>query len=81
MYGLYAWAFDHGDAVYSQLPHVKVGMSSNEVRALLGPPDTTYVWEEGSPLQVLHYDMGLLAPDDVRVFLDHDTVTQVTYDL
>jgi len=81
LYGLYAWVFDHGNAVYSKLPQVKVGMSSIEVRTLLGAPDTTYILEEGSRLQVLHYDMGLLAPDDVRVFLDHDTVTHVTYDL
>ena len=45
-YGLYTWAFARGERVYAQLPRLKVGMRAADVRALLGAPDTTYVWAE-----------------------------------
>ena len=65
----------------AKLPCVGVGTSSAEVRALLGALDTSYVREEGARLQVMQYDTGLFAPDDVRVFVGHDSVTIVIYDL
>jgi hypothetical protein len=78
-YGLYAWAFARAERVYAQLPRLHVGMRPAEVRALLGAPDTTYVWT-GPPVAVVwHYDMGPIAPDDVRVFWMQDTVAAVTY--
>ena len=78
---LLAWLFDHGEQVNAKLPRIGVGTSSAEVRALLGALDTSYVREEGARLQVMQYDMGLLAPDDMRVFVDHDSVTIVIYNL
>ncbi|WBA44176.1 hypothetical protein [Hymenobacter canadensis] len=78
-YGLYALVFDRANHIYSKLPQVKAGMSRVEVTALLGVPDTTYAWPEAPYPPVLHYEMGLGAPDDLRVFLDHDSVTAWSY--
>ncbi|AHJ96913.1 hypothetical protein Hsw_1318 [Hymenobacter swuensis DY53] len=54
-------------------------MNQSEVIALLGKPDTAYVWPGEPAAQVLEYAMGFGAPDAARVFLEHDTVTGVTY--
>ena len=78
-YGLYTWLFETGDKIYAKLPQIKTGMSHTAVTALLGVPDTTYAWPDAPYPTVLHYEMGLGAPDAVRVFLDHDTVTTWSY--
>lgn len=78
-YGLYTWLFALGAQRYALLPLVKVGMHSTEVRKLLGTPDTAYVWHEAPYPRILEYDMGFAAPDALRVFLQHDTVTASTY--
>jgi hypothetical protein len=78
-YGLYSWLFARGEYIYERLPQVKVGMPQAAVRTLLGKPDTTYAWSSGSNPQVMEYFMGFGAPDAVRIFLDHDTVTAVIY--
>lgn len=75
---LHAWVAP-GQRVFARLPRVAVGMRTAQVRALLGPPDTTYVWPEAPHPQVLQYDMGPLAPDDVRVLVMNDSVTGVAY--
>lgn len=78
-YGLYTWTFDRGEKIYAQLPRLKVGMRAAEVHALLGAPDTAYVWSEKPVALVWEYDMGFMAPDAVRVFWVQDTVAGVTY--
>ncbi|WP_345232955.1 hypothetical protein [Hymenobacter saemangeumensis] len=47
--------------------------------ALLGAPDTVYAWAEPPAAVVWQYDMGPLAPKDVRAFLVQDTVAGVSY--
>jgi len=54
-------------------------MHRSDVITLLGKPDTAYAWSSKPAPQVLEYFMGFGAPDAVRVFLEHDTVTAVTY--
>jgi hypothetical protein len=83
--GLWAYGewFSKSSRVYAALPQVKVGMRQFQVRQLLSTPDTTYQWPGGdsTAVLVLHYDMGFGAPDAVRVFVAHDTVIAVTYNL
>jgi hypothetical protein len=79
LYWLNEQFFAPGERVFAQLPHVHVGMRTAEVRALLGPPDTTYTWSEAPYPHILQYEMGPLAPDDVRMVVTHDTVTAITY--
>ena len=75
---LHAWLVP-GERVFAQLPRVRMGMREVQVRALLGPPDSTYSWPQAPHPRILQYTMGPLAPDDVRVVVEHDTVTAVTY--
>ena len=79
LYWLNEQSFAPGERVFAQLPHVRVGMRTAEVCALLGPPDTTYTWLEAPSPHILHYEMGPLAPDDVHVVVMHDTVTAIMY--
>ena len=78
-YWLGSVLFGRGNYVYERLPQVKAGMNQSEVIALLGKPDTAYVWPGEPMAQVLEYAIGFGAPDAARVFLEHDTVTGVTY--
>lgn len=78
-YWLYAWLFGRGNYIYERLPQVRKGMRQSEVSTLLGRPDTTYASTIAPYPQVMEYQMGFGAPDAVRVFLDHDTVTAVAY--
>ncbi|WP_303312174.1 hypothetical protein [Hymenobacter sp. BT730] len=55
-------------------------MTQQQVAIILSVPDTVYQWNKNDDsLLVMQYDMGLGAPDDLRVFLHHDTVAAVTY--
>jgi hypothetical protein len=80
---VYGEWFSKSSRVYAALPQVKVGMRQSQVRQLLSTPDTTYQWPGSDSIAflVLHYDMGPLAPDAVRVFVAQDTVVAVYYNL
>jgi uncharacterized protein YaeQ len=73
-----AW-FRKSSRVYAALPQVKVGMKKRQVTRILSAPDTTYQWPGNDSTAVLHYEMGLGAPDAVRVLIAHDTVVAVIY--
>jgi len=82
IYQLYEAFFSKPNFIYAHINQVKVGMSRQEAVHLLSAPDTTYLWEPAdTSVRVLHYDMGFGAPDALRVFLRHDTVTAVVYNL
>ena len=62
--------------------HLKVGQHKSEVIKIMGNPDgiypATYLDTIDTAL-VYQYEMGLLAPDDLRVHLRQDTVYSVWY--
>jgi|GEM_PF-2679020 len=76
----YSVFFSKSSRVYSHIGQVKIGMSQQEVTRILTAPDTTYQLEfyKGSAF-IMHYDMGFGAPDALRIFIEHDTVTAVVY--
>ena len=67
--------------VFDHYGLVKNGFTQAEVVRILTPPDTSYWTTElsGDSVYALDYDMGDLAPDNVRVYLKNDSVTTVTY--
>jgi hypothetical protein len=79
--GLWAYAnyFTKSAEVYKQMNKVKTGMTQQQVAAVLAAPDTVYHWSSADSLLVMEYDMGFAAPDALRVFLYHDSVTAITY--
>jgi hypothetical protein len=79
-YWVYGTYISKSSRVYKQMNKVKTGMTQQQVTAVLSAPDTVYAWDENNDtLLVMHYDMGFAAPDALRVWLHHDSVTAITY--
>ena len=80
-FGIYNLYFSRSQKTFAIIKQVKSGMNQQQVLGILSKPDTVYVWDTNSPQSpvVMEYDMGFGAPDALRVFLSHDSVTAVTY--
>lgn len=57
---------------------IKVGMNVENIKHILGKPDTTYYYDNNDSIVVYHYGLGFLAPDDLRILVnDKDAVIDI----
>lgn len=65
---------------YRSLAKLEKGQPVRTFVNLMGKPDTTYVsyLRNGDTTLVYHYNMGPLAPDDIRIYTQNSTIVEFT---